>query len=30
MSVAAAYTWERIADDHLAVYTEALDRLRAR
>ena len=28
MSVAAAYTWERIADEHLAVYTDALARLR--
>jgi glycosyltransferase involved in cell wall biosynthesis len=29
MEVAASYTWERIADQHLAIYSEALDRLRA-
>jgi glycosyltransferase involved in cell wall biosynthesis len=30
MGVAAAYTWEQIADDHIAVYAEALDRVRSR
>lgn len=28
MQVAASYSWERIADEHLAIYSEALDRLR--
>jgi glycosyltransferase involved in cell wall biosynthesis len=28
MEVAAGYNWERIADEHLEIYTKALDRLR--
>jgi glycosyltransferase involved in cell wall biosynthesis len=30
MRVAAGYTWERIADEHLVAYANALERLRPR